>query len=114
MQFKFPMDLRRQTFNLAFQLLNHGRLEFHYQLVEQRTVWAMAPPRAVRYLCLVTACGGDSRLGASAPSRHISPIFGILGERLCGVRGFTTVAIAVAMAAGGKFRTPCKIRRETK
>jgi hypothetical protein len=49
-----------------------------------------------------------------ATSRHMSPIFGILGERLCGVRGFATEAIAVAMAAGGKFRTPCKIRRETK
>jgi hypothetical protein len=49
-----------------------------------------------------------------AASRNISPIFGILGESLCGVRGFATEAIAVAMAARGKFRTPCKIRRETK
>jgi hypothetical protein len=50
----------------------------------------------------------------------MSPIFGIPGERLCGVRGFTTEAIAVAMAAGGKFsytvqdpaRNPIGISRE--
>ena len=45
--------------------------------------------------------------------RHISPIFGILGKRLCAVRDFPTKGIAVAMAAGGRFRTACKIRRET-
>jgi hypothetical protein len=39
-----------------------------------------------------------------APSRHISPIFGILGERLRGVRDFPTKVIAEAMAAGEKFR----------
>ena len=48
------------------------------------------------------------------PNRHISPIFGILGERLCAVRDFPTKGLAAAMAAGGRFRTACRIRRETK
>ncbi len=46
-------------------------------------------------------------------SCHISPIFRIHGEILYAVRDFPTKGIAVAMAAGGRFRTECKNRRET-
>ena len=41
-RFKLPMDMRRQTFALRFQLLNECWVVFLYKLVEQSLLWAMA------------------------------------------------------------------------